>query len=149
MNESKTKTDVSSDLTATTEHYENLIGEYPLPFPGDVAEILLSYAREAALVHYQDCSIRDIDDVVVKRAAAPEGRPIASRSHDHIGFNQERGKRLVDGVPKPIFHQPSGRGFKKMRAAVEQRTGRLRMQVRKVLLIKLYAVSAGLFPNPI
>jgi len=111
MNERKTEADVSSDLTATTEHYENFVGKYPLPFSGNVAQILFTYAREPPFVQYENGGVRDLDHVIVKCAGARKWRPIAPRRHHYVRLTQVRAKRLVDGVPKPIFHPVSGVGI--------------------------------------
>ena len=77
----------------------------------DAAEILLSYASESPFVQYENGGVRDIDHVIVKCAGARKRRPIAPRRHHYVGLTQERAKRLVDGVPKPIFHPVSGVGI--------------------------------------
>jgi len=111
MNEGETEADVSSDLTATTADYENFVGKYPLPFSGNVAQILFTYAPEPPFVQYENGGVRDIDHVVVKCAGARKRRPIAPRRHHYIGLTQVRAKRREDGVPKPIFLPVSGVGI--------------------------------------
>ena len=111
MNKGEAKSDISSNPAATTEHHENFVGKYPLPFSRDAAEILLSYASESPFVQYEDGGVCDIDHVIVKCAGARKRRPIAPRRHHNIGLTQERAKRLVDGVPKPIFHPVPGVGI--------------------------------------
>jgi hypothetical protein len=151
VNKGETESDISSDFGVPTEHYENFVSEYPLPFPRDVAEVVLLYTRESPLMQHENCGVRDIDHVVVKGAVAWKRRPIAAWSQNHISVPQERAKRVVDGMPKPIFHRASGVGMPKgsVGRAGEPRIGRLSMPTRKVLLIKLYAVSIGLFPDRI
>jgi hypothetical protein len=100
VNKGETESDISSDLTVTTEHHENFVGKYPLPLSRDGAKMLLANACESSFVQYQDRGVRDIDQVVVKRAGARKRRPIAARRQHYIGLTQERAKRSVDRLPK-------------------------------------------------